>query len=328
MKVIQFNEIGNDVLFIDEMSAGEPNKGEVRFKVEAFAINRADLLYFQGLHYSIPALPKARIGSEATGIVDAVGDGVTRFKIGDRVSSIPFHNNQYGVHGEFAIVPENFLAHCPVNLTSVESTSIWMQYLTAYFALAEVGKVGPDDNVLISAASSSAGLGALQLVKMLGAKAIVTTRTTEKRAALLAAGADAVIVTNDENIEQRILDVTDGKGVRIVYDAVGGNFMNCYLGALAYDSIIFLYGLLSGQQTIIDVVAFVQKSAILHPYSMFNHVIIPEQLERGIALITKGLSNGNLKPIIDKVFDLDDALESYKYMETGQQFGKIVVKIN
>ena len=165
-KIISFNSIGGpEVLeFQDFKLNQEIGPDEVLYKVKAFALNRSDWLLAAGYHYTIPNLP-SRIGSEAAGIVEKVGSNVKHFKIGDKVTSIPFFTTKYLVHGEVAITPEKYLTHCPSNLDFIESCSIWMQYLTSYYPFVEIAKIKEGDFVLIGAASSSAGLGAIDIVK-------------------------------------------------------------------------------------------------------------------------------------------------------------------
>lgn len=327
-RIVRFHELGApaDVLRIEDTNVPAPKANEVRIEIEAFALNRADNLFTYGHHYTLPTLP-SRIGSEAAGRVEAVGSAVTAFRVGDHVCTIPFHTDKYGVQGELALYPEDYLAPWPDCLSAEQATSVWMQYLTAYFALIEIGEVSPDDHILIGAASSSAGLAAIQLCKDAGSTVIATTRTAKKRLAIQSAGADHVVVTDQETLESRIKELTDGKGVRLVYDPIGGPFMKTYVNALARRATIFLYGLLSGEPTEVEVVPMVRKAAILHPYSMFNHVCEPDELERGKTYVLQRLIDGRLKPIIDRVFAFDDTLEAYRHMDSMKQLGKIVVRV-
>lgn len=318
---------GPEVLQFDELPLPEPGPDEVRFKVHAFALNRADLMFIHGDHYTLPAFP-SRIGSEASGVVDRVGDRVTTFKPGDRVTAIPFYTQRHGVQGEYAVVPEEYLTPWPPGLSEVEACSVWMQYLTPYFALVEEGRLTPEDHVLVTAASSSAGIGTVQLVKMLGAQVITTTRTPDKKAFLNELGADAVIVTDEQDVAGEILRVTSGRGVRLVFDPIGGTSVQRYVEALAPHAIIFAYGSLSDEDPVAPLAPMVRKAAVLHPYSMFNHVNQPAQRSRGIEVITRGIAGGRLRPIIDRCFPYHEALQAYTYMESNQQKGKIVVQVS
>jgi NADPH2:quinone reductase len=327
--IMQLADIGPpaDVLRFVQVPVPEPGADEVRIRVNAFALNRADWLYARGWHYTVPKIP-SRIGSECSGIVDAVGAGVTNVAPGDRVATIPFDTSNHGVQGEFAIVPAAYVAPWPDAITAIQATSVWMQYLTAYFALAEVSRVGPADSVLVTAASSSAGLGAIQVAKVLGARVVATTRTASKALIIDSAGADTTLVIDDNTqLSARLLEATDGRGVNIVYDPVAGPFMRRYLGGLAMHGRVFLYGLLSGAPTELDIVSLVRRAAIVHPYSMFNHVCDPAQLQRGVAFVVTGLTSRQLTPTIGRVFSYQQTLEAYRELDREDHYGKIVVDV-
>ncbi len=212
-KTIRFHETGSaDVLKIEDLPLQEPGKGEVRLKVEAISLNRADVLFRRGQYLEDPELP-SRLGYEAAGIIDAVGPDTGDVHIGDRVSTIPaFSMGKYGVYGESAIVPHRAVAQYPDNLSAAEGTSIWMQYLTAYGALMDIGQLKEGDTVVITAASSTIGLAAIQITKATGTVAIATTRGAGKKQFLLDAGADEVIVTGEEDLAERVMASTSGKG--------------------------------------------------------------------------------------------------------------------
>lgn len=327
-RAVRFHGLGNpvDVLAVEEIAATPPGDGEVTIRVDAFALNRADWLYCRGEHYSLPALP-SRIGSECAGTVVAVGATVDPALVGRRVCTIPFHSSTHGVQGELATVPAAYVAPWPEELDGVEAASLWMQYLTAYFPLVEIAAVGPSDHVLIPAASSSAGLAAIQVAKLCGARVIATTRTSAKAAAIREAGADAVVALDDgESLADAVARITGGSGVRVVFDPVAGPFMADYLDALADDARIFIYGLLSGATTELDIVRLVRRAAIVHPYSVFNHVRHPAELRRGIAFVEKAVHAG-LRPRIDSRFGFDEVLAAYRRLDSNDQAGKIVVRL-
>lgn len=328
-KVMRFHQIGGpDVLQVEDWTPPPLKRGEVLFDVAAFALNRADVLFHQGLHYTLPDLP-SRLGSEACGTVVAIGEGVERFRVGDKVSTIPFANTRYGVHGEQAVAREDFLGPWPEGLRAREATSVWMQYLTGYYPIVDIGKAKEGDYVLVSAASSSAGLGAIEIARDAGAIVIGTTRSGSKSKAILAAGAHHVIATQKENVAERILEISDGKGVRVIYDAVGGSLYDQYTDALAQDAIVFLYGLLDGEPAKVDVVKMVRKNAIIYPYSMFNEVRDPAKLERGMSYILRRLQDGRFTPRVDEtLFTMDNPVDAYHYMLQGEQIGKIVVQVS
>src|SRR5580658_4276717 len=224
-KAVRFHKIGGpENLVLETVTSGRPGEGEARLRVAAVGLNRAEALFMRGQYFEQPVLP-SRIGYEAAGVVDEVGQGVDQSWIGKKVATIPgFSMSTHGVLGEEAIVPVIAMAQYPPSLTQVQAAAIWMQYLTAYGALVMLAGIGPKDFVVITAASSSVGLAAIQIANAEGAKAIAATRTSAKRAELIALGADHVVVTDEEgeNLVQRVNEITGGKGARIVFDPVGG----------------------------------------------------------------------------------------------------------
>lgn len=326
-RILEFEQYGDpgDVLQIKAYPEQEPGPGEVRIDVKAFALNRADLLFIHGDHYSLPNFP-SRLGDECCGVIDAIGDGVSGFEIGDRVSTIPFHTDQYKTHGESTLTLARYVAQLPENISFVEGTSIWMQYLTAYFPLVGICDIGAGDVVVIAAASSSAALGCMQMAKLLGATTIGSTRTTAKKEALLSLGYDHVVAFQEEQLGQRIMEISGGQGAKMIYDPIGGVFSREYYDGLASGATIIWYGMLSSLNMEVDILPMVRTGSVLHPYSMYNHVVIPEQLARGKEFIYDQLASGRLTPIIDHVFPFDEVIAAYKHMESNTQLGKIVVK--
>ena len=222
-RIIRFHRTGGpEVLQLDELDIGAPKAGEIRLRVRALGLNRAEAMFRSGAYLETPSLP-AKLGYEAAGEIEAIGEGVSGFAVGDAVSTIPaFSMNEYGVYGDTAIVPAHAVVKHPANLSWSEAAAIWMQYLTAYGALIECGGLAKGDAVIITAASSSVGLAAIQIVNSLGGTPIATTRTSAKRDALLQAGAKHVIATEEQDLAAEVMRLTDGKGARIAFDPVCG----------------------------------------------------------------------------------------------------------
>jgi NADPH2:quinone reductase len=327
-KIVRFEKTGSaDVLKIYDEPPAHPGEGEVRIRVEAIGLNRAEVLFRQGLYLEKPQFP-ARIGYEAAGVVEALGSGVKGFKVGDKVSTIPsFAMSKYGVYGESAIVPAQALAHYPDNLSPEEGASIWMQYMTAYGALVELGKMKPGDYVVITAASSSVGVAAIQICKDLGGVSIATTRGASKKQRLLDAGANYVIVLDEEDMVTRINEITKKHGADICFDAVAGPMLGQLAKACAYGATIFEYGALSLEATPFPLMLSLEKAISVRGYTLFQINRNPELAQRAKMYIYEGLRVGILKPVIDKVFSFNDIAESQRYMESNQQYGKIVVKV-
>ena len=327
-KIVRFHEKGGaEVLKLEEMPPEDPGPGEVRLKVEAIGLNRAEVMYRQAQYLEAPKYP-SRIGYEAAGTVDALGQDVEGFKIGDRVSTIPsFSMQKYGVYGESAVVPAFSLAHYPADLSAAEGASIWMQYLTAYGALIHYGQLKSDDFVLIPAASSSVGLAAIQIAKAVGAVAIGTTRGGDKKSFIIDAGADHVVVTNEENLVERVKEITSEKGARIIFDPVAGPFLETLAEAAAPGATIFEYGALSLKPTPFPLFTALGKGLTVKGYTLFEIVSDPGSLEQGKRFVYDGLASGALKPLIARTFPLDAIADAHRYMESNQQLGKIVVTV-
>ena len=328
-KIVRFHETGSaEVLKLEDLPLAEPGEGEIRLRVKAIGLNRAEIMFRQGQYLERPQFP-SRIGYEAAGVVDAVGLGVRGIRVGDRVSTIPsFSMGQYGVYGESAIVPATAVASYPNSLSPVEGTSIWMQYLTAYGALVEYGQIKKGDQVLITAASSSVGLAAIQITKAADAVAIVTTRGENKKQHLLDAGADHVIVTDKENLVERVMAITSGNGARLIFDPVAGPYLEKLAEAAAPGGIIFEYGALSPEPTPFPLFPALGKGLSVRGYTLFEIVKDPEKLAHGKQYIYEGLKSGTLKPLIDQIFPLDAIIEAHRHMESNQQIGKIVVRVS
>ena len=222
-KVVRFHKAGGpEVLRIEDLPIPEPGPGEVRLRVKAIGLNRAEVMFRNNQYLYTPVFP-SKLGYEASGIVEAVGPAVDAGLIGKTMSSVPaFPADAYGVYGEVAIVPAVALAAYPPKLSFEEGTSLWMQYITAYGALVHHSNIQRGDFVLITAASSSVGVAAIEIARAEGAVSIATTRSAKKKTQLLSAGADHVIVMEEEDLVTRVKEITGGKGARITFDPIGG----------------------------------------------------------------------------------------------------------
>ena len=330
VKVVRFHRIGSpEVLQIDDLPVGEPGAGEIRLAIEAIGLNRAEVNFRSG-HYLEEAKLPARLGYEAAGVVEAVGPGVTGWRSGDRACVIPaFSLNDYGVYAEKAIVPAHAVVARPPGLSAVESAAVWMPYLTVYGAFVDVAALAPGDAVVITAASSSVGLAAIQIANLLGAVPIAVTRGEAKRAGLLAAGAAHVVVTASQDLAAETMRITDGTGARLVFDPVSGPAIMELVGAIAPCGLLLLYGNLSEQaeQTPFPFVQSVTRGFSVRGYSLREVVRDAKRRARAEAFILEGLASGALRPRIDRTFPLAQIVEAHRYIEAGAQMGKIVVTV-
>ncbi len=327
-KIVRFYQVGGpEQLKLEESASRPPGAGEVKLRVQAVGLNRGELMYLHG-QYLEPTKPPSRIGYEAAGIVEAVGPNVDKSWIGKRVSTIPgFSMARYGVLGEEAIVLASSLGEYPAELSTVQAAAIWMQYMTAYGAIVAFGNVQVGDTVVIPAASSSVGLAALQIVKGEGATVIATTRTSKKRDELMALGADHVIATDEEDLVKRVKELTSGKGARLTFDPVAGPAVEQLAEAASNHGIIFEYGALSMQPTPFPLMPALMKGLTIRGYTLMEITSEPRLLEPAKRYIHERLKDGRFKPKIAKTFPLAQVVEAYKYMESNEQVGKVVITV-
>lgn len=213
---------GPEVLKIVEVPIPEPGVGEVRLRVRAIGISLPEI-NFRAQTYAQPSSLPAQLGFEAAGQIDALGPGVSGFSVGDAVSVLPgFSSTQYGMYGDLVLVPARLLVKHPVALTGIEAAEMWMQFGTAWAGLVDIADLTRGDVLLITAASSSVGLAPIQIAHRHNAIPVALTRRSSKAEALKHAGAAHVIATEERDIPEVVAGITDGKGGRVIFDAVGG----------------------------------------------------------------------------------------------------------
>jgi NADPH:quinone reductase-like Zn-dependent oxidoreductase len=241
-RVVKLYELGGpEVLRMEERSVPIPADHEVLINVIAIGLNRADMMFRTGQYLEQAHFP-SMLGFEAVGKVAALGASVRGLAIGDMVGVMPgFELGKYGTYAEHALIPATHVLPQPVGLSSVEAAGLWMAYLTAYGGMIEAGSVRCGDWVVITAASSSVGLAAIQIARQVGAHPIAVTLTGNKRDALLAATAEAVISTSDEPLQERLVALVP-EGIQLVFDAVGGPQLSELAGAMATRGRLVVHG--------------------------------------------------------------------------------------
>lgn len=332
-RIVRFYTFGGpENLKVEDAPTQQPGPGEVRLRVEAAGVNRDQFTFMGGQHYSghgivQPKLP-SRLGYEVAGVVEAIGEGVDRSWIDKRVATVPgFDQNRYGTLGEEAVVPAAVLSEYPSNLTTVQAASFWMPYLTAYGALVSIARIEAGDFVSIPAGTSSIGLAAIQFVRDVGATAIALTRTSAKRDELLSLGAHHVIVTGEEDYENHIREITGGRGVRVTFDPLGGPFLDRLATASAPGGIIIEYGRLSGQPTSFPVIPVIGKGLTLRGYALGEILRNPQAAAAAKQYVSSGVADGRFVPRVVKTFPIAQTVDAYRYLESTQQIGRVVVTI-
>jgi len=335
-RMVRFHAFGDaEVLEIEDIHTAEPGPGEVRIAVQAIGLNWADVLW-RRKHYIEDAVLPSGLGNEAAGVVDAVGAGVQGLQVGDRVAVLPgAHQGRYPTYGERILFPASHVVKYPENLSHAQAASAYMAFLTGYFALFEIAHLQRGDTVLVTGASSGTGQAALQMARATGLTAIATTRSPAKRQALLDAGAAHVVVTEEEDVLERVLALTEGRGVDLVYDGVGGPLFNRLGEAVAHRGWYLLYGLSGGIDLAYPVTAQFRNSWHFHVYKVLEFtgsasMGLPRDeraFERGMTFVHQGLSDGTLTVRIDRSFALTDVVSAHRYMERAGHAGKVVLTV-
>jgi NADPH:quinone reductase-like Zn-dependent oxidoreductase len=324
-RVVVFDEFGGpDVMHVVDEPAVEPAAGEVRVRIEAFAVNPLDQMMRSGASPAPVPLPHARLGVEGTGVVDAVGPEVTGLEIGDPVilTAIPDANVR-GSYAEYTTVPASRVIARPAGLAITEAAAIWVAYSTAYGALVEKAGMRPGDHVLITAASGGVGRAAMQIANQIGAVPIAVTRHTAKEDDLLAVGAAAVIGTDHMDVAEAVRRHTGGVGADIILDLVRGPGQQDLVKAGRPGATLVVAGFLDPRPT-----PFPNGVPLtIFSYASFEHTLDPVVVKRMAAFLNAGVRLGALRPSIGNVFTLDDVVEAHRHLEKGLHAGKIVVTV-
>jgi putative PIG3 family NAD(P)H quinone oxidoreductase len=318
---------GPDVLELREMPTPVPQRGEVRVRVRATAVNRADLLQRAGAYPAPPDAPKDIPGLEFAGEVDAVGEGVAEPAIGDRVMGLCGG----GAYAEAVVVPARAVAPVPARLSFAEAAAVPEAFITAWDALIDRAHLAAGETVLIPAVGSGVGLAALQLAAAIGARAIGTARTAQKldraRAFGLAEG-DDIVVTGGA-FAPDVLRATGGRGADVVLELVGGDYLAEDLACLAMRGRIVLVGLMAGHRAELDLGQVLRKRAqitgtMLRARPLEEKLAAVRALDRHVVPL---LARGAVKPVVDRTFPLAQAGEAHAYMASNGSFGKIVLEV-
>ena len=318
-----------DVLELVEAKTPRPKPHEVLVRVTSIGMNRSDVDCRQGIYPVKPRLPSG-IGWEAGGIV-VQADEKSTFKAGDRVSSLPCSKfvdvADYGRTADYFVANAEWLTRTPDSVSDRDAGAIWINYLTAYGALKDVGKLEDGETIVISAASGATGIAATQIAKLTGARIIATTRSDDKRDSLLAAGADHVINTGEEDYIGRVQALTGGRGADFIFDPITGPFVAKHLEAIRRNGRVLIYGVLTYPEfASFDPDVLITKHISLRGYTVDDPYLTDRSaLSRAVQVITDDLNEGRLRLVICKRFPLEQVVEAHEFSESGRQFGKILI---
>ena len=335
-RIIRFHQFGAaDVLKIEERQSPTPAAGEVLIGVEALGISWYDVLWRQNLACTQAQLPTSP-GHELAGVVLAVGAGVDDLAVGDKVASFPGHSlNRYPGYAEEVVLPRTSLTRYPDNLTAQQACVHYLPSLVGWFGFVDLAKLKPGESVLVTAASQCWGPYIIQIGKALGAKVIAATEHADDADYLRELGADAVILTEEQDLVSRVAKLTDGRGVDVVLDALGGPQM-CLLGdVLAPRGRLILFGLQGGNETPFPACAAFQKNIQFFVHCLGNFTgkeelgIPPDK--QAVAKALEGINqltrDGLLRSHIEQVFAFDQVVAAHQRMETCPRGGRLVLQV-
>ncbi|MBW0094158.1 zinc-dependent alcohol dehydrogenase family protein [Pseudonocardia sp. KRD-184] len=326
-RTIRFHETGGpEVLRIEDLPVRAPGPGEVRIRVDAIGLNRAEVNFRRGTYLEQPVLP-AGLGSEAAGEVLEAGPDVGRWRAGDPVCVIPaFSQNDFPVYAEEAVVPAAALVARPPGMDAVTGAAVWMPYVTVYGMVQEVVRVRPGDRVVVTAAANSIGLAAVQVLRHLGAVPVATVTAPAGRDALLAAGAAEVVVDDGSGLAGPLRAATGGAGADLVLDAVGGPRVAELVAACAPGATVLVHGGLSGEPTPLPGGRY--APVWMRRYLVFEITGDPAALRRAEHFVRAGLACGAFVPTVDRVFDFDDVAAAHAYVDSPDRApGKPVLRV-
>lgn len=321
---ITFDEHGGpEVLRITAQRDPEPGPRDVRISIEAIGVNRLNALVRAGNAPRPIRLPGARLGIEATGRINALGVDVREFAIGDEVvvTAIPDMDTN-GAYAEQLVIPVERVVKRPPQLDAAHAAAFWVAYSTSYGGLIEKARMQPGDRILITAASSSVGLASIQIANQIGAIPVAVTRSSEKREALIAAGAHHVIATDRENLLESTKELTGGSGVELILDMVMGPGLGELAKSARVGGKLVTVGWLDSRAT-----PFPMHPLTIYRYMSFEHTLDSTVVRRMAAFLNAGLRTGVLAPTIDRIFPFEKVVAAHEYIERGSLMGKVVLTL-
>jgi putative PIG3 family NAD(P)H quinone oxidoreductase len=313
---------GPEVLALREVPDPSPSRGEVRVRVRATAVNRADLLQRMGSYPAPPGSPADIPGLEYAGEIEAVGADAGDFQPGERV----FGLCGGGGYAEALVVPSGTVARMPPGLSFVEGAAVPESFITAWDALVTQAGLAAGERVLIHAAGSGVGTAAVQIARTVGARSIGTARTADKLSRARALGLDEALLTTDGKFAET---VSAGGGADVVLELVGGPYLAEDLRCAAPRARIVLVGLLGGPRVEVDLGLVLRQrvtlvGTVLRARPLEEKILATRAFVRHLVPL---LARGTLVPVVDRAFPLAAAGEAHAYLASNQGFGKVVLEV-
>ncbi|UFJ43287.1 NADPH:quinone oxidoreductase family protein [Brevibacillus humidisoli] len=322
MKAIQFREYGDpDVLQVVEVPTPVVKAGEVLIQVKAAGVNFADTMRRRNQYLTKTPLPYIP-GSEIAGVVVEVSSGVTRYKVGDRVTALI----NEGGYAEYVSLSEHKVLPLPENVQDDQAAALLLQGLTAYHLLRTSGRMSQGESVLVHAAAGGVGTLAVQLAKQMGAgQVIAAASSSEKLELACALGADAGVNYSHADWNDKVMELTEGSGVDIVLEMVGGDHVNKSLSCLATFGRLVIYGRAGGEKTQLDPSVLMHRNTSVIGFWLPHMNQDPVLYRESVKELLQYVGEGTVKLIIGERMPLAEAKRAHELLEGRQTTGKIVL---
>jgi NADPH2:quinone reductase len=315
MLAIQATKAGGpDVLEAVDLPVPSPGPGQILVRHQAVGLNFIDTYHRSGLY---PMKMPAVLGLEAAGVVEALGEGVTRFAVGDRVA----YNGTLGAYSQAAVVPADRAVKVPDAVSLEVAAAVLLKGMTAEFLVRRCFHVKQDDVVLIHAAAGGVGQILVQWCKALGATVIATVGSEPKAAIARELGADHVILYGQEDVAARVAEITAGKGVAVVYDGVGKDTFEASLKSLARRGVLATFGNASGPVAPFTPLELSGKSLFVTRPRLFDYIATTQELDESAEALFAVLASGAVKIDIGQTFPLAEARAAHEALEGRRTTG-------
>ena len=323
MRVVEISAYGGpEVLKLSSRPLPEPDAGEVLIKVAAAGVNRPDLLQRQG-HYPPPAGASDIPGLEVAGTIAKLGEKVSGWQAGDEVCALLAG----GGYAEFCVVPALQCLPVPNGLSLAEAASLPETFFTVWSNVFERAAIQPGETLLVQGGTSGIGVAAIQMARAFGHRVFATAGSAEKCAACAALGAERAINYKTEDFVEAVKNSTGGKGVNVILDMVGGDYVSRELKALADDGRIVFIAYLGGSKATVDVGEILRRRLTITGSALRARPVgFKAQIANALrAKVWPLIESGKIKPVIHASFKLSEATKAHLLMESGAHIGKIVL---
>ena len=326
MKAIQFTEYGGpEVLKTIEIDKPKPGPTEVLIEIHAIGVNYADTARREG-QYVVPTKLPFIPGAEIAGVIVEAGEEVTNVNIGSRVVTLI----ESGGYAEYAVVDSrNVTVMLKEDIDFKQAVSLPLQGLSAYHILKTMGCITNDDTVLVHAAAGGVGTLAVQLAKLFGARKVIATASTDEKLDLAKSlGADVCINYTNEGWHKEVLEATEGRGVNLALEMVGGDVFKDTLKCLAPFGKVVIYGVASGEQAVMHPSSLMAKNQSVIGFFLPQIMRKRELFMRSIRELFDYLEEGKLQLIIGETYPLEEAAKVHELMQSRKTSGKIILEVN